>query len=252
MMKKLILILLTFFIAIPLNCEVLKTISIYFTDTPTYRITIRDFSHTAIDLTDLTIKFRLFENEDDYVTKKYVRDGGNNDINISMTNLNQTTNPGQAILAISKQNYQISVGAYYLYLDILDSEDTYLKTSNKYILNVYPNSETAKILEAYYGNSLSYKITIYDFNHDQFSNTGYTIYFRLCSSESNYLLGSYILDLPFTNYTQSGYTTGQAYITLSKANLMQTPGTYYLFLDKENAGKTYKITTNKYLYRVLK
>lgn len=230
-------------------------VGIYYANSPSLRVTITDRDRDAVSLTGFTVKFRVFDSESDYDTKTYTDDGNDSDLNLSMTNATQSgSTTGQATLDLTKANMSINPGTYYLYLDIVNSGETFTDTANKYVLVVMPHKEKYDTIEVYYANSPSYRISVRDEDFDLVSLTGYTVKFRLFADDVDYVEKTYATDggsndlnLSFTNSA----TTGKATITLTRENLELSAGNYWLYLDKINTGETYTKTLNKYRFKVL-
>lgn len=222
-------------------CKTVKTIGVFYGDSKNLYITNYDINRVAKSLTGYLLKFRLCTSEANYYAGTYL-------LNLSFTNSATT---GVATLDLTIANMSQKTGAYYLFIDKVNAGGTYKKTINQYMFVIMPPPKSMNTLEVYYGDSKSFSITNWDENHDEKALTGFTLNFRLCKNQDDYRSANYTLDLPFTNYTQSGTTLGQAYINLTIANMTQTVGTYYLFIDKTNAGGTVKKTTNEYTFKIL-
>lgn len=242
-MKKIFILLfiILFFMISMLDARTVKTMGVYYGDSKNLYLNNYDNNHTAKSLTGYTLKFRLCTSEANYYAGTYLLD-------LSFTNSATT---GVATLDLTIANLSQQPGVYYLFIDKVNAGNTYKKTVNQYMFIIMPPPKSTKTLEVYYKDSKSFLVTNWDENHDEKSLTGYTLYFRLCKKEDDYRYGTYVLNLPFANYTQSGSTLGQAYINLSIANMTQAVGTYYLFIDKTNAGGTVKKTTNEYTFKIL-
>jgi len=245
MKNKIALIILTAMLIVSFTLQseakTIKTKRVYYGDSRSIYITNYDSDRTAKSLTGFTLRFRLCTSVANYVAGTYLLD-------LAFTNSSTT---GVATLDLSISNLTQKPDIYHLFIDKVNAAGTSPNTTNQYIFIIQPPPKSMETIELYYGNSESFLITNWDEDHDEKSLTGFTLNFRLCKKEIDYVSANYTLNLPFTNYTQSGSTLGQAYINLSKANLQQTAGTYYLFIDKTNAEGTVKKTTNEYKINIL-